>query len=146
MLLNRLHDPSAQHHTNMIELRNMLDVTLFQFESALGLLRTIVDLLWLSPPCALSMDYNRLKLLVLRTISERGATDSSAVAAALNVAGVGLDVHAIRMALMRYYRQGLLTRKRKFGLYIYDLSERGVRRLAWLESSARADSFEHKVE
>lgn len=90
------------------------------------------------------MDYNQLKLLVLRALSERGATDSSAVAAALSASGVRLDMHAIRMALMRYYKQGLLKRERRFGLYAYELSERGISRLAWLESSARARLPEHK--
>jgi len=79
------------------------------------------------------MHYNQLKLRVLRILSS-GTTDSSAVAAALSDSGVQLDMHAIRMALMRYYKQGLLRRERKLGVYSYELSERGVRRLAWLES------------
>ena len=83
------------------------------------------------------MDYNQLKLSVLRILSEGGSTDSSGVAAALVAAGVNLDMHAIRMALMRYYKQGLLSRERKLGVYAYGLSERGVRRLAWLESTVR---------
>jgi len=92
--------------------------------------------------CPSSMDYNQLKLLVLTVLSEAGAADSAAVAAALSVAGVTLDIHAIRMALVRYYKQGLLRRERRFGLFTYELSERGVRRLAWLKSSARAGSSE----
>ena len=83
------------------------------------------------------MDYNQLKLSVLRILSEGGSTDSSGVAAALAAAGVNLDMHAIRMAPMRYYKQGLLSRERKLGVYAYGLSERGVRRLAWLESTVR---------
>ncbi|HKM78310.1 MAG TPA: hypothetical protein VJZ03_04480 [Candidatus Bathyarchaeia archaeon] len=83
------------------------------------------------------MDYNRLKVLILRLLSERESTDSSAVAAALGTAGVNLDIHAIRMALMRYYKQGLLCRERRSGVYTYGLSERGIRRLAWLDSTAQ---------
>jgi DNA-binding transcriptional regulator PaaX len=83
------------------------------------------------------MNYNQLKLLVLRILSESPSTDSSGLAAALTAAGVNLDMHAIRMALMRYYRQGLLSRERKLGVYAYGLSERGVHRLAWLESTVR---------
>lgn len=83
------------------------------------------------------MDYNQLKRIILRILAARTSTDSSAVADALCAAGVNLDIHAIRMALMRYYRQGLLRRKRKSGVYIYGLSERGVRRLAWLESTVQ---------
>lgn len=84
-----------------------------------------------------TVDYNQLKLLVLRILSESGSRDSSAVAAALSTAGVNLDLHAIRMALMRYYRQGLLWRERKLGVYTYGLSERGIGRLAWLESTVQ---------
>jgi len=83
------------------------------------------------------MDYNQLKLLVLRTLSENASTNSSAIAAAFAAVGVNLDIHAIRMALMRYYKQGLLSRERKLGVYNYGLSERGARRLAWLESTAQ---------
>jgi len=85
----------------------------------------------------LGMHYNELKLLVLKTLSDQGLKDSSAVAAELKAAGVELDMHAIRMALMRYYKQGLLGRERKSGVYVYGLSERGVRRLEWLESVSR---------
>ena len=45
-----------------------------------------------------------------------------------------LEVHAVRMALVRYYKQGLLTRERRSGMFVYSLSERGFRRLEWLES------------
>ena len=83
------------------------------------------------------MDYNQLKVRILRLLSERGSSDSSAVAAALGTAGVALDIHAIRMALMRYYKQGLLCRERKLGVYAYGLSERGIRRLAWLDSTVQ---------
>jgi len=83
------------------------------------------------------MHYNELKLLVLRILSDRGFMDSSAVAAALGAANVELDVHAIRMALMRYYKQGLLRRERRSGLYAYGLSERGIRRLEWLKSTVQ---------
>jgi len=83
------------------------------------------------------MDYNELKLVVLKILSEKGSTDSSAVSDALAAGGVNLDMHAIRMALMRYYKQGLLWRERKLGVYTYGLSERGINRLAWLESTAQ---------
>ena len=81
------------------------------------------------------MHYNELKLLVLRILSEKGTLDSAALAVALGASGVNLNMHAIRMALMRYYKQGLLWRERKSAVYTYELSERGVRRLAWLEST-----------
>jgi len=80
------------------------------------------------------MHYNELKLLVLRIFSDQGLMNSLAVAARLGAAGVELEMHAVRMALMRYYKQGLLSRERKLGMYVYGLSDRGVRRLEWLES------------
>jgi len=83
------------------------------------------------------MNYNKLKLVVLRVLSERSSADSIAVAQALAAYSVRLDMHAIRMALMRYYKQGLLWRERKLGAYTYGLSERGLRRLRWLESTAQ---------
>ncbi len=46
---------------------------------------------------------------------------------------VVIDIHALRMALMRYYKQGLLKRKRSGGTYTYSISEKGMNRLTWLE-------------
>ena len=83
------------------------------------------------------MHYNELKRLILKTLSDQGLKDSSAVASELEALGVKLDMHAIRMALMRYYKQGLLGRERTSGKYVYRLSERGVRRLVWLESESK---------
>ena len=80
------------------------------------------------------LDYNELKLLVLRLLSDQCVRDSVAIASGLEASGVRVDMHAIRMALVRYYKQGLLRRQRKAGLYIYEISERGTKRLEWLES------------
>ena len=80
------------------------------------------------------MHYNELKLLILKILSDQRLIDSSAVAARLGADGIELDVHAVRMALMRYYKQGLLRRERRSGMYVYGLSDRGVRRWRWLES------------
>ena len=81
------------------------------------------------------LDYNELKLSVLRLLSDRYAMDSVAIASSLATLGKPVDMHAIRMALVRYYKQGLLKRERKAGLYIYEISERGRKRLEWLESA-----------
>ena len=80
------------------------------------------------------MDYNQLKLLLLKAVFEIGPSDSSAIQMELKRRTIMLDVHALRMALMRYYKQGLLKRERQGGVFIYSLSERGVQRLRWLES------------
>ena len=83
------------------------------------------------------MDYNELKAIILRTLSDGGLMSGDAVGNRLVGVGVRVEIHAVRMALMRYYKQGLLRRERLSGIYSYALSERGVRRLAWLESVKR---------
>ncbi len=80
------------------------------------------------------MDYNELKLPVLQIISEAGSVDSSTLRKLLADRKIVIDIHAVRMALMRYYKQGLLRRERTGGMFRYSLSERGVGRLRWLES------------
>ena len=61
--------------------------------------------------------------------------DSDAVGKeVLATKGAEMDIHAVQMALMRYFRQGLLKRIRSGGKYRYSLTERGHERLKWLES------------
>jgi len=79
------------------------------------------------------LNYNRLKSLILRLISEHGLMDANAVLAELASSGIRADVHAVRMALMRYHRLGLLKRERTGGMFRYSLSDRGIARLSWLE-------------
>jgi len=50
---------------------------------------------------------------------------------------ITLDIHALRMALMRYYKQGLLKRERSGGTFTYAMSERGIQRLRWLEEQVK---------
>ena len=50
---------------------------------------------------------------------------------------ITLDIHALRMALMRYYKQGLLKRERSGGTFTYTISDRGIQRLRWLEDQAK---------
>jgi len=60
--------------------------------------------------------------------------DSDALLRKLSSAvGDRLEIHAVRMALVRYYRQGLLKRERAEGRFTYTLSSRGTARLGWLE-------------
>ena len=80
------------------------------------------------------MDYNELKLPVLNIISHTGSIDSGTLTKLLAEKKIVIEIHAVRMALMRYYKQGLLRRERTGGMFRYSLSERGVRRLRWLES------------
>ena len=74
-----------------------------------------------------------MKRVILRTLSQTGPTDSTALLEKLTSAGSEFEIHAVRMALVRYYRQGLLTRERVGGQFMYTLSSRGTARLRWLE-------------
>lgn len=84
------------------------------------------------------MDYNELKLPVLQLLSIHGPTNSEVLLKKLAESkGISLDIHALRMALMRYYKQGLLKRERSGGTFTYTISERGVQRLRWLEEQVK---------
>jgi len=84
------------------------------------------------------LDYNQLKRLLLRTIGESGTADSIELVEKLSVVEGGrFEVHAVRMALVRYYRQGLLRRERAGGQFRYTLTNRGIARLRWLEEQTK---------
>jgi DNA-binding transcriptional regulator PaaX len=86
----------------------------------------------------LTLDYNELKRLLLRTLADHGPMNSNALSQNLLIlTQPNLDIHAVRMALVRYYRQGLLKRIRTAGQFTYSLTERGVRRLQWLEEQVK---------
>jgi len=85
-----------------------------------------------------ALDYNVLKLRVLRLLSKTGPSDSSSLAGTIMDTGdSAMDIHALRMALVRYYKQGLLKREKTGGVFRYALTERGIQRLRWLEDQAR---------
>lgn len=93
-----------------------------------------------------TLHYNELKEMVLRALSPV-PMDSLMLFEELTRQGVDrFEIHAVRMALVRYYKQGLLTRERKLGVFSYGLSERGRRRLEWLESlhDAKTDQSERE--
>jgi DNA-binding transcriptional regulator PaaX len=80
------------------------------------------------------LDYNELKLPILQLLSIESPMNSGMLSRRLaNSKGITLNIHALRMALMRYYKQGLLKRERSGGAYTYAISERGFQRLRWLE-------------
>jgi len=84
------------------------------------------------------LDYNQLKRRLLRVLADSGPLDSSSLLQKLiSSAGEQFEIHAVRMALMRYYRQGLLRRSRSGGQFRYTLSGRGFARLQWLEAQVR---------
>ncbi len=93
----------------------------------------------MQPISCSGLDYNQLKLLILRTLSNSGSCDSGSLAEAVaHSVDPPLDIHALRMALMRYHKQGLLKRERAGGIFHYTLTERGVKRLQWLEEQTNA--------
>jgi DNA-binding transcriptional regulator PaaX len=80
------------------------------------------------------LNYNELKLNILQVLSQTGPLDSSSLGEAIAESKkIILDIHALRMALMRYHKQGLLKRERAEGVFRYALTERGLQRLRWLE-------------
>ena len=82
----------------------------------------------------LTLDYNELKRLLLRTMADHGPMDSASLSQILLASTESkFEIHAVRMALVRYYRQGLLRRIRSAGQFTYALTDRGTRRLQWLE-------------
>ena len=84
------------------------------------------------------MGFNERKLKLLHFLSETGPLDSNSLARAIvSSKEFRLDIHALRMALMRYYKQGLLRREKVEGVFRYDLSERGIQRLHWLEEQTK---------
>jgi repressor of nif and glnA expression len=87
----------------------------------------------------IALDYNELKISILRIFSGGGRMDSEAIASKLAAGGVMIEIHAARMALLRYFKQGLLNRKRASGVFSYELTERGRRRLEWLETASRRE-------
>ena len=82
------------------------------------------------------MDYNQLKLKVLELFNQSVEYESSQVLALVVSKNEGRHSDkAIEMALLRYWRQGLLRRERRGGRFYYSLSERGEARRNWLRST-----------
>jgi hypothetical protein len=83
--------------------------------------------------------YNELKKSVLASfIPNRSFSSLEVVDRLRDDQKIVSSVRAIQMALMRYVRLGLLHREWSGGVYSYSLSEKGARRLLWLQS------LEHK--
>ena len=79
------------------------------------------------------MHYNELKIRVLALFKQEQELDSLRIRELLaRGSTLSLTDKALEMALMRYWRQGLLGRNRRGRLFQYSLTERGAARLAWL--------------
>ena len=76
---------------------------------------------------------NVRKNQLLHFIEGKRAVTPSQVADAL-----GLEIHHVRMLLLRYFRLGLLSRKiisRNTRQRAYSLTEKGKDRITWLENN-----------
>ena len=81
---------------------------------------------------ASGLDYNQLKIRVLTVFKGSEELASDDVRTLLRESKIELTDKAVKMALMRYTRQGILARSKKAGLFQYRLTEKGVARRAWL--------------
>ena len=85
-----------------------------------------------------TMDYNELKVRVLRLFEPAKELHSLEVHQLLGrEKSLTLTDKAVEMALMRYWRQGLLSRVRRGGRFQYTLTERGAARRDWLLKNKR---------
>jgi DNA-binding transcriptional regulator PaaX len=79
------------------------------------------------------MNYNELKIRILSLFEAAQELDSLKVRELLAAEKtLRLTDKAVEMALMRYWRQGLLSRTRKSRRFQYSLTERGLARKEWL--------------
>lgn len=79
------------------------------------------------------MHYNELKVRILGLFPPEHELTSLRVRELLSKDfALNLTDKAIEMALMRYWRQGLLSRNRHGRFFHYSLTARGAARLAWL--------------
>ncbi len=81
------------------------------------------------------MDYNQLKLMILELFNPAAEYESSQVLELVSQKGPNHHDKAIEMALLRYWRQGLLRRERRGSRFYYSLTERGEARRLWLRST-----------
>jgi DNA-binding transcriptional regulator PaaX len=83
------------------------------------------------------LDYNQLKLRILHFFKDPIEYDSAQILRLLLAGGVSHRDKAVEMALMRYWRQGLLSRTRRSGRFYYRLTERGLARREWLSKALK---------
>jgi DNA-binding transcriptional ArsR family regulator len=76
------------------------------------------------------MRYNETKKYILETLEESDM-DAQSIYEILNEF-TDISIKAVQMALLRYYRWGLLDRTRDDGIYNYEITDKGIERLNWL--------------
>ncbi len=84
--------------------------------------------------CGKTLQHNQLKIRVLKLLGA-DRQDSHGLHAILKERdGIDLSHRAVEMALLRYWRQGLLKRERRGRRFTDVLTARGAARRRWLES------------
>ncbi|TMI09131.1 hypothetical protein E6H34_02180 [Candidatus Bathyarchaeota archaeon] len=79
------------------------------------------------------MNYNELKIRILGLFEAKREFDSLMIRELLaSDKTLKLTDKGVEMALLRYWRQGLLSRTRRAGRFQYALTERGLGRREWL--------------
>jgi len=79
------------------------------------------------------MNYNELKIRILGLFEPTQGFDSLKIRQLLATdTTLKLTDKAVEMALLRYWRQGLLSRTRRSKRFEYALTERGLARKEWL--------------
>jgi len=87
----------------------------------------------LTHPRLARMNYNELKIRILGLFEPTQELDSFRIRSLLATdRTLKLTDKAVEMALLRYWRQGLLSRTRQAGRFQYALTERGLARKEWL--------------
>lgn len=81
------------------------------------------------------MDYNELKIRVLNLFEASAELDGEEVRTLLLRSKIELSDKAVEMALLRYFRQGLLSRTRQSGRFQYRVTEKGIARRIWLSKA-----------
>ena len=79
------------------------------------------------------MNRNVLKIRILSILAEQSDMSYLDVLSVLEES-VYINPSSVQMALMRYYRHGLLDRWKNGSYYSYSITEKGIGRLNWLKS------------
>jgi len=82
-----------------------------------------------------SLDYNQLKIRVLDLFHGSQELASEDIHKLLQESRIASSDKAVKMALMRYTRQGLLSRGKKAGVFHYRLTGKGSARRDWLSKT-----------
>ena len=84
--------------------------------------------------CGKTLEHNQLKIRILKLIGADHHDSQGLREMLKETDNIDLSQRAVEMALLRYWRQGLLKRERMGRRFTYVLTARGAARRSWLES------------